>query len=256
MASHDPRPLSWVVHSADRTGGSSSTDFTLDVDEPLRLESGGWFRIAAVSFPMSYYAIRTGVNDLIVNSLGNATIPAGTYSPAALAAAAQTVLVAVDANFTVTYSPTTMAFTIANTSTFTLWSTATNTAAIAMGFPDALRTTATSHTSTQAPTLGEPLAFYLESAKITSGGPAGFRSGARGSKLVQRIPNAAASGDILHWSANRSSGDMLPFNAPAGGMQLSRLDFALRAYDDRGDSYIVDLRGGALEVELEVGGLE
>ena len=262
VTTHDPRPVTWLIRSADRTSGTNNV-FRLKLDSPLRIESGGWFRVAAVTIPMSMHTIRAGYNSSIdvggTNS-GSVNITDGASSAAALAAEVTTQLQTIDAGYSCSWDSSTLQFTISHTTTaFTLdWATGANagfTANYALGFPATDTVSATSVSSDIAATLGEPKAYLIESSKLSSVGPQGLISGSRGSQLIQRIPNAAPAGDLLHWTAVRSSTDQLPFQVPDGGLQLDSIDMAITAYGDWG-KYTVDLRGDDWELELEVAGLE
>lgn len=261
-ASHDPRPVTWLIRSADRTSGTA-TNFRMKLDDPLRVESGGWFRVGAVSIPMSMHSIRAGYNSAIDVGGGFAAtvnISDGAYTAGALAAEVQTQLQTIDAGFSVAWDSSALAFTISHTTTpFTLdWATGANAGAnagYALGFSPADTASLTTVSSDSAATLGEPLAFLIASSKLSSVGPQGLISKTRGSRLIQRIPNAFPPGDLLHWAAVRSSTDQLPFQVPDGGLQLNEVDFEIYAYGDWG-VYTVDLRGDEWQIELELAGLE
>lgn len=261
-SSHDPRPVTWLIRSANRTSGTA-TDFRMKLEAPLRIESGGWFRVGAVTIPMSMHSIRAGYNSAIDvggANAGTVNLAPGAYTAGTLAAEVEAQLQTLDAGFSCSWSGTALAFTIAHSSTaFTLdWASGANAGAnagYALGFAPADTASGTSASSDSAATLGEPLAFLVASSKLSSVGPQGLVSKTRGSRLIQRVPNSAPAGDLLHWTAVRSSTDQLPFQVPDGGLQLGELDFEIYAYGDWG-SYTVDLRGDEWQIELEVAGLE
>lgn len=256
----DTRAQLWTLRSADRTSGTA-TDAVTRLDAPLRLASGGWFRVTAVSVPISYHAVSAANNLVRVTGpwAADVRIPPGSYTAPELATALQTALQAsASAGFAVSYSEAGLAFTISHSADpFSFDWSPPDAAAAVLGWPaDATPAAATVQLAPGAPSLGEPLAFYVCSSKLSSAGPQGLISGSRGSQVVQRVPNAGARGDLLSWQAVRQGVAEMPFRAPSGGLQLGQVDLQLCVLDQNAALVPLDLRGRDWELELEVSGLE
>ena len=265
--SSECRVRRWTIRSNDRDSGESH-DFSFRLDQSTRLRTGGFLRVVAVTLPISYYSVRSGYNDVIPITGVVATsvnIAQGNYAaPSDLAAAVDTALKSADAGFACTYEAERQIFRFTHTTTaytFT-WGSDTSSGANAarlLGFAADADSVATGLVtiSSQFPTFGEPLAFDIRSSALTRGAASGLETGAEGSKTLVRVPNAGTRAGYLHWAATRIDDPAnMVFRAPEGGTQLDEIDISV--WESSGDfgSNLLDLRGGELEIELEVAGLE
>lgn len=153
------------LSSAGRTSGTNDAP-TWRLSRPAIVYAA---LVTGATIPNSMYSIVAGSNRLNT-SAGLATIPPGAYTPTTLAAAAQTALQALDPTFTVTYSSTTLFFTVARPVVFTIdWDALSPYRemgyALTIGAPPVL----TTHTGTAAVTGSEPAAIILRSTELASG---------------------------------------------------------------------------------------
>lgn len=190
---HGPTLVTLRLSSNDRTSGSNSAP-VWKLSRPVAVYHS---LVTGATIPNSMYTVSAGVNDIIPTSLGNATIAPGIYTPTALAAAAQTALVAVDATFTCAYSTTTLKFTIARgAGVFGLtWATGTATnARRALGYSAADLAAAATYTGDLAVTGSDPAVVLLRSAALSGGAQPGIYVLPASGTDVARIPLAGALG--------------------------------------------------------------
>jgi hypothetical protein len=265
--SSECRVRKWTIRSLDRDSGDSH-NFTFRLENPTRLVTGGFLRVVAVSLPMSYFTVRSGENSLIPITgvvTTSVNIAQGHYAtPTDLAVAVDTALKTADAGFACTYEEERQIFRFTHTTTaytFT-WGSDASTGANAarlLGFAADADSVGTGLVtiSSQFPTFGQPLAFDIRSSALTRGAVSGIETGSEGSRSLARVPNAGTRAGYLHWAATRIDDPAnMVFRAPEGGTQLDEIDISV--WQSSGDfgSVLLDLRGGEIEIELEVAGLE
>lgn len=125
--------------------------------------------VTGATIPNSMYSIVAGANTL-VTSPGSVAIPPGAYTPTTLAAAAQTALQTLDPTYTVSYSATTLRFTIARPAAFTItWTDASPYREMGFALTTSLPPPVVSTTSSAAVTGSEPAAIILRSTELASG---------------------------------------------------------------------------------------
>jgi hypothetical protein len=113
--------------------------------------------------PNSLNNVISGYNNTLYTSLGNVTIPVGIYTGSLLATAIQTVLQALDADFTFTYSTTTYKFTITHADTNFTVNIGSNSANKLIGFSTSANTSsALTHTSSNSIDLSPQKSLLID----------------------------------------------------------------------------------------------
>lgn len=183
------------LSSAKRTTGTNDAPcWTLA--RPITIRGA---LVTAATIPNTMYTVVSGSTDRIYTSAGNAVIPAGVYTIAGLAAAAQTALQLIDATFTCTYNTLTLKYTIARPVAFSLtWTTTSPGASAALGYipfdPLTVPGAAVSWVGDNAVSGSEPSAVLLRSHELSHGSAPGFSVDARTGIDIARIPLTGALG--------------------------------------------------------------
>lgn len=181
------------LSSAKRTSGTNDAPRWALV-RPLTIRGA---LVTAATIPNTMYTVVSGSTDTIPTDAGVATIPAGVYTIAGLATAAQTALQVVDATFTCTYSTLTLKYTIARPVAFSLlWTTALPGASAALGFVPASGAppSLTTFTGDNAVSGSEPSVVLLRSPELSHGSAPGFSVDARTGSDIARIALSGALG--------------------------------------------------------------
>lgn len=257
----------WTIDSRDRDEGTSH-NFSFRFPNGMRLATGGWARVTAVTIPMSYHGLELGYNTIIPFSgpawASTVAIPQGNYAtPANLASAVQDAIQLLDGSLTCVWLEDVMRFQIEHpTDLFTLtWGsdpTSGRNAAVALGFePDTDVGPLSQIESNRHPSFGDPTGFDIRSTALTRGTFSAIKTKLLGSRSLVRIPNAGTRAGLLHWASLEDSGrDLAQLKAPDGGVQLDEIDISIWTAGDDHEARNIDLRGGDVVIELEIAGLE
>lgn len=190
-----------VINSKDRSSGTSG-NFTV---RNLNKNKAAGFMIEYVHLPYSWYNITSNTNAIVINGGTSVTVTPGSYSASSLASALQTSLQLVDATFTVTFSTTTLKFTIARSTNFVLnLSNSGFTMKRQLGFRSTSNTgSSTSHTSDSVVNLQNGNSVYLHS-NVLSMAQDNKISDSR-NEFVLSIPIDKNPGELIVYKPYRST---------------------------------------------------
>jgi hypothetical protein len=176
-----------VVNSARRLNsnpGETSTNFTYKFDRAFSRITE--ILIQSIQFPFTFYATNSSNNQLRVNrgTTKTITIPPGNYTASSMIAMLNVALNnATDPvngypyngftgeTFSITYSPTTLKFTITNGNPFTIYSVGTDplsTLATSLGFQVDSAASVTSAVADSVANLAGPKYIRIESTELSS----------------------------------------------------------------------------------------
>lgn len=233
------------LSSEKRTRGTNNAP-TWSLTRPLNVLAS---MVSGATIPNTMYTVVAGVSDAIPTDVGVAVIPAGVYTIAGLAAAAQAALQALDPAFTCTYDTLTLKYTISYSGPFSLlWTTAIPGAALALGFtplpPLAAPSILTVHVGDRAVSGSEPSCVLLRCNELAGGSAPSFGPAARSDTAIARI---ALTGALGVGGSNYDA--VMPLDRLSYGTGIVLTELTVTIVDAVTD-LAVDLNGAPWTLEL------
>jgi hypothetical protein len=234
-------------HSIDKSGDHNTSNYTVEFDSsnnPNSYKNVIGFRLISSSISISPFHVEDGRNTFTVATT-TITIPHGVYTGTSLATQLATTITANSlSGYSVVFDPSTLKYTISNTSTFVLDFTNSRHVAKILGFNAGSYDTATTHTSGVAGNFTQTYVDLVipEIPSIVC------KDNSRGLAIIDRIPLIQSGGNSLSfYQTNSSEYQSQNYFFP---MKLSTL--TIKLYQDSDQTILYDSQNGENTFEFEV----